>query len=92
MGYNGQIIGPPPDHVIESEVDGDISLYDAKNERVIVLNPTASDVWRLADGEMTVDQITEALGKAYRADPAEIKPDVEKLIDSLVEQKLLPTP
>ena len=32
-----------------SEVDGDISLYDAKEERVIVLNPTASDVWRLAD-------------------------------------------
>ena len=92
MGYNGQVIGPPPDYVIESEVDGDISLYDAKNERVIVLNPTASDVWRLADGEMTVDQITAALCKAYRADPHAIKPDVERLIDSLVEQKLLPTP
>lgn len=92
MGYNGQIIGPPPTHVIESEVDGDISLYDAKEERVIVLNPTASDVWRLADGEMTVDQIALVLSKAYQADPDDIKPDVERLIESLVEQKLLPTP
>jgi hypothetical protein len=77
---------------MEREVDGDISLYDASQERVIVLNSTASDVWRLADGEMTVDQIAEALAKAYRTDPAEIKPDVEQLIDSLVQQKLLPTP
>lgn len=92
MGYNGQIIGPPPDHVIESEVDGDISLYDTRTERVIVLNPTASDVWRLADGEMTVDQISRALGKAYAADANEIKRDVERLIESLIEQNLLPAP
>lgn len=90
MGLNGQFIGPPPKHVIESEVDGDISLYDVKYERVIVLNPTASDVWRLADGEMTLDQIVDALGKAYQADPEQIKPDVERLVASLIEQNLLP--
>ena len=27
-------IGPPPLHVIETEIRGDISLYDAQNERV----------------------------------------------------------
>ena len=56
MGFNGQLIGPPPIHIVETEVDGDISLYDTQEERVIVLNPTASDVWRLADGDMTTDR------------------------------------
>ena len=58
---------------------------------MIVLNPTASDVWRLADGEMTLRQIVDALAAAYQADPDAIRADVEELIDSLVDQRLLRT-
>lgn len=91
MGFNGQIIGPPPVHIIESEIDGDISLYDTKEERVIVLNPTASDVWRLSDGDMTADQISETLSKAYGAPVTAVQPDVETLLKDLIDQGLLPS-
>ena len=60
-----KLIGPPPPHVIETEVRGDISLYDAQHERVLVLNGTASDVWRLCDGDQTFDQIVALLARAY---------------------------
>jgi hypothetical protein len=84
------VVGPPPSHIIETEIDGDISLYDPSNERVIVLNGTASDVWRLADGEMTLDAIVEALARAYSTPRDAIMADVEKLVVDLTEQGLLP--
>lgn len=56
----------------------------------MVLNATASDVWRLCDGEQTLDQIVELLASAYRTEPATIRPDVEKTITELVDAGFLP--
>lgn len=85
-----KLIGPPPEHVLETEVRGDISLYDARREQVMVLNATASDVWRLCDGEQTLDQIVDLLVSAYGADPNVIRTDVERTIEQLVEEGFLP--
>ncbi|MEX2422683.1 MAG: PqqD family protein [Acidimicrobiia bacterium] len=86
----GKRIGPPPEHIIETEVQGDVSLYDAKREQVVVLNATASDVWRLCDGEQTLDEIVSLLASAYQADASTIRPDVEKTVAELVEAGFLP--
>ena len=40
---------------------------------------------------MTLRQIVDALAAAYQADPDAIRADVEELIDSLVDQRLLRT-
>jgi hypothetical protein len=85
-------IGPPPPHVIETEVRGDISLYDAQHERVLVLNGTASDVWRLCDGDQTFDQIVSLLARAYGVDGSKIQPDVERTIKQLVDEGFLTAP
>lgn len=82
-------IGPPPPHIIETEVRGDISLYDAQNERVLVLNGTASDVWRLCDGEQTADEIVNLLSRAYRVAPQSILLDVRRTIRRLMEEGFL---
>ena len=87
-----KLIGPPPPHVIETEVRGDISLYDAQNERVLVLNGTASDVWRLCDGDQTFDQIVSLLARAYGVDGSRIRPDVERTIKQLVDEGFLTAP
>ncbi len=84
-----EVIGPPSDHIIETEVHGDISLYDAHREQVLVLNATASDVWRLCDGEQTLDEIVDLLVMAYGADVAVIRRDVEQTIDHLIEEGFL---
>jgi hypothetical protein len=82
-------VGPPCAHLLETEVDGDISLYDPTSERVTVLNGTASDVWRLADGEHTVAEITGLLASAYEVEPASIAPDVLAVVTQFIEAGLL---
>lgn len=55
-----------------------------------MLNATASDVWRLCDGEQTLDEIVDLLASAYQAEVSVIRPDVEKTIAELVEAGFLP--
>ena len=82
-------VGPPAAHIIETEIDEDLSLYDARAERVVVLNTTASDIWRLADGEHTLDEIVDLLAGAYSAAPETVRPDVEQVVASFLDDGLL---
>ncbi len=82
-------MGPPAPQIIETEIDDDVSLYDARTERVVVLNSTASDIWRLADGEHTLDEIVELLANAYSTTPNAIQADVEQTVQSLIDDGLL---
>lgn len=83
-------IGPPPAQILETEVDGEISLYDPQTEAVLVLNNTASDVWRLSDGEHTLEDIVRLLAVAYRVRPEEIHKDVERTVRNIIEEGFLP--
>lgn len=83
-------VGPPAPNVLETEVGGDISLYDAQTEKVLVLNGTASDIWRLCDGEHTVDQIVTLLAQAYGEPEEPIRPQVLDTIETLVSEGFLP--
>lgn len=91
MSGNGRV-GPPSAHVLETEVDGQISLYNPHNESVTVLNETASDIWRLSDGEHTLAEMVELLASAYAVDPSTIAPEVEATVEQLVEAGFLPEP
>jgi hypothetical protein len=71
------------------ELDGDISLYDRASHRALVLNSTASDVWRLLDGEHTVEEVVRLLASAYTTDPTAIRADVERTVATLAEAGLL---
>ena len=82
-------MGPPAPHIIETELEDDLSLYDARAERVVVLNTTASDIWRLADGQHTLDEIVGLLAGAYATAPETIRPDVEQVVASLIDDGLL---
>lgn len=83
------LVGPPPDHIIETEIDGDISLYDPSRAEVLVLNSTASDIWRLSDGHYTLGGLVSALAHAYQTDPSSIRPEVEATIHDLVDRGFL---
>jgi hypothetical protein len=75
--------------VLETEMGDDISLYDPIEERVTVLNTTASDIWRLLDGETPVSEVTRLLAAAYELDPELILSDVLTTIEQLAEQELV---
>ena len=89
MGGRSQRVGPPSPHVVETEVDGDVCLYDPSSERVAVLNGTASDVWRLADGTYTIAEITDLLASSYGTQPTSIAPDVKAVVTEFVEAGFL---
>jgi hypothetical protein len=82
-------VGPPRPTVQVLELDGDISLYDRATSQALLLNATASDVWRLLDGEHTVDEIVDLLAAAYGTDPAAIRPDVVRTVAELGAAGLL---
>ena len=82
-------VGPARQHVVEAEIGDEISLYDTTTERVLVLNATASDVWRLADGEYTIDELVEVLARAYSTDPSSIREDVTAVVNMFQEEGLL---
>lgn len=82
-------IGPPAAHVVESEVDGRISLYDSTTQEVSLLNDTASDVWRLADGTLTLDQVVELVAQAYSVEPGAIADEVKATVATFLDKGLL---
>lgn len=82
-------IGPPSPQILETEIDEEISLYDPLTENVLVLNLTASDIWRLSDGESTFDQILGLLAGAYGVAPDQIRDEVDETIRNLQEQGFL---
>lgn len=86
---NAQRVRRPSPKLVETEIDGDISLYHPPTEQVTVLNGTASDVWRLCDGDLTVDEITELLARAYGVDSAAIAEHVEDAIRQFEKANLL---
>jgi hypothetical protein len=83
------VVGPASSHVLETEIDGDISIYNAETEEVTILNGTASDIWRLADGTYTIKEITRLLSTAYGVTDDEISPDVAATVEKLTSAGLL---
>ena len=82
-------VGPQTDHIIETEIDGDISLYDPQTEQVMVLNRTASDIWLLSDGEHSLTEIVVLLANAYQVKSEAIRGDVEATVASFIESGFL---
>lgn len=71
------------------ELDGDVSLYHSVTGQALMLNGTASAVWRLLDGRHDLDGIVGLLADAYRVDCATIRDDVQRVIAELTEHGFL---
>jgi hypothetical protein len=83
-------LGPPYDYVLEEEIDDEMLLYNTEHGRFLSLNQTAADVWRLADGESTVDEVIDLLAAAYGVSSGDIRQDVEGVVARFRENRLLP--
>ncbi|MCL1599116.1 MAG: PqqD family protein [Actinomycetia bacterium] len=81
-------IGPPAAHIVEEELDDDIVLYDSERKQFYELNPTASDVWRLATGEFTEDEIVDLLASAYEVEPDELRTQVGEVLTMMTDAHL----
>lgn len=70
--------------------DENLVLYTATDNRIIVLNQTAAFIWKLADGEKTVEEIADELVREYEnvAREKALK-DVHRVIQNLESKGLV---
>jgi hypothetical protein len=73
----------PAAEVVVEDLGDDVTLYRASIDEVLVLNHSAGDIWRLADGELTVAEMAERLSAAYEVPIEELQPQVVEVIEDL---------
>ncbi len=74
--------------------DDQLSLYDPATGRAVALNRTARDVWALADGASTIDEVVATLATAYGVPAAEIDGQVRETLAQMSAAGVIvpPTP
>lgn len=77
----------------ERFVDGDLFLVGETGESIFHLNPVGAGLWRLMDGNCSVQEAAMVLREAFPAvDPAGIERDVNNLVRDLQVRGLLEKP
>lgn len=82
-------VGPPAAGVTAVDIDGRFSIYNPLSHRVLTLNATASDVWRLCDGEYDQEAVAQLLAAAYGQPVEAIRADVFETIELFAGEGLL---
>lgn len=83
------LVGPAATHVVATEIDGCVALFNPETAEAIFLNETASDIWRLSDGTCSLPEMTDRLAEAYGTDPATISADVSQTVSILRDRGFL---
>ena len=82
-------LGPPAERLLVTELDGHLTVYDPDRNEVHSLNESASDIWRLLDGDSDLDHIVSLLASSYACDADEIRPLVEQTVATFVAHGLI---
>lgn len=85
-------IGPALSDVVTIDIDGRIVALSPDRDHVMFLNETASDVWRLADGRRTFDELVTEVAALYGAEVDAIAGDVRQALASFSDAGLMPNP
>ena len=73
-----------PDYRLE-ELDGEILLYHLDQTRILYFNQTASLIWNLCDGKLTVSEMVALLQDAYPEATEAIAADVEATLKTFLD-------
>ena len=76
-------------HLLEYEVEDELTLYDTRAQVVHILNPTAAAVWRLADGTLKAADIVSELAEIYGLEADVVEEDVQDILEQFREAGLL---
>ena len=72
-----------PDYRLEM-MEGELLLYHPVRTRILYCNETASLVWRLCDGQRTVDEITALLAAAFPEAADTVAQDVATVLQTFL--------
>jgi hypothetical protein len=83
------LVGPPVADLAAVELDGLFVIFNPSTGRVSSLNATASQIWRLATGDLTEDAVIDELATRYDVAAGDIRGDVMAALDNLRTEGLL---
>jgi hypothetical protein len=69
--------------------DGECLLYNPSRDQASALNRTATEVWSLCDGRLTLSGIAGVLGERYGVDGAMLLDDVARALVALRARGLI---
>ncbi len=79
----------PKSGVQLQEFDNELVLYDLEQTKVIYLSESAALIWRLCDGQRTIEDIAQLLQCAYPDKASEILTDVERTMTCFRENNVI---
>lgn len=71
------------------ELDDESVLYDTRNDRLHLLNWSASAVWWSIDGRAGVGELAAGLADRFHAEPDVMRTDVLTLLERLGSEELV---
>ena len=76
-------------HLMEYQVEDELTLYDHRANVVHILNSTAAAVWELADGTQEAGNIAAQLAELYGLEADVAEEDVQEILEQFREAGLL---
>ncbi len=73
--------------------DGTMTIVSPVTDKIITVNPTATEIWEMIDGEKTVSQIINFFSEAHSDDndfpgQKQVSEDVTDMIDNFFAREL----
>lgn len=67
-------------------IEGEAVIISPQERELHSLNEVATEIWRLADGSRTLNQIAQELSQTYEITPEEVLPDVIAFAQEMSEK------
>ncbi|WP_435199737.1 PqqD family protein [Qipengyuania sp. 902] len=74
---------------VETEIDDEILLVDLDGGELFSLSGTAREIWRLIDGEQTLDEIADTVARGYSVEEKQLQRDVARFVAQLRDAALV---
>ncbi|MGI8875108.1 MAG: PqqD family protein [Egibacteraceae bacterium] len=88
-GIGPAFVPRPRPTVVGVELDGEAVLYSEHDGSLHLLDPVATAVWNVLDGEATLRELAGELADAFEAEPGVVERDVVELVRGLGARGLL---
>ena len=71
------------------ELDDESLIFNTVTKRTVYLNPSATVIWKLCDGQRTIEEIAKLLKDAYPEASEDFLVDVESAVQALLSEGAL---
>ena len=78
-----------PTYITWQDVDGELALFDERDDRYHLLNGTGATIWRGIAAGMDRTMLIEQIAAGFRVKPGEIIADIDAFAEAAIAQGLL---